>query len=115
MRYALALACACLLALSARADDAKKDFVPADLAGWEGLKEYWSVQDGALVGATPKGLSFNTFLCSKRPYQNFEMKFQVRLKGGTGNSGVQIRSAVFDLTRYAVLGPQCDVGDVYWG
>jgi hypothetical protein len=87
-----------------------------DLDGWQGLTEYWAVKDGALVGSAPKGLGFNTFLCSKKSYTDFELHFQVRLRGDgwTGNSGVQIRSAVFNLEHYAVRGPQCDIGDVYW-
>ena len=68
-----------------------------DLTGWEGLKQYWSVKDGAIVGSTPKDPGFNTFLCSKKKYKDFELNFQVRLKGGVGNSGVQIRSGIFDL------------------
>ena len=94
-----------------------------DLDGWEGLTEYWSVKrlgrsasDGALVGDTGKdGIKFNTFLCSKKKYADFELSFQVRLAGGKGNSGVQIRSEIFDMKKYAVKGPQCDIGDVYWG
>ena len=54
-----------------------------DLEGWHGLTEYWRVEKGAIVGATPKGLSFNTFLCSKQKYADFELSFKVRLKGGT--------------------------------
>ncbi len=87
-----------------------------DLNGWESLPGYWSVKDGAIVGATPAaGLSFNTFLCSTRKYRDFELKFQVRLKDSVGNSGVQIRSEVFDPKKMAVRGPQCDIGDIYWG
>jgi hypothetical protein len=94
-----------------------------DLDGWEGLTEYWSVKrlgrsasDGAIVGDTGKdGIKFNTFLCSKKKYGDFELSFQVRLAGGKGNSGVQIRSEIFDMKKYAVKGPQCDIGDVYWG
>jgi hypothetical protein len=98
------------------ADDAKSDFFNGkDLESWEGLKEFWNVQDGAIVGATPNGLQFNTFLCSKKKYKDFELSFQVRLKDGAGNSGVQIRSEVFDQGKLAVKGPQCDIGDVYWG
>lgn len=99
------------------ADDANGFFNGKDLTGWSGLKEFWSVKDGTLVGSTHAsgGLKFNTFLCSHKKYKDFELKFQVRLLGGKGNSGVQIRSAIFDLEHYAVGGPQCDIGDVYWG
>ncbi len=100
-----------------RADDKDTFFNGKDLTGWEGLSNYWSVQDSAIVGATPDGLKFNTFLCSKKKYKDFELSFQVKLtgKGWSGNSGVQIRSEVFKPEELAVKGPQCDMGDVYWG
>jgi putative heme-binding domain-containing protein len=86
-----------------------------NLDGWEGLMKYWSVKDGALVGYTPEDPRHNTFLCSKKSYKDFELTFQVRLKGGVGNSGVQIRSAVLDRDRFTVRGPQCDIGQQFWG
>lgn len=86
-----------------------------DLAGWEGLiDEFWSYKHGAIVGLAPQGLKFNTFLCSKRKYGDFELKFQVWLTGKNANSGVQIRSEIFDQKKFAVKGPQCDMGQVYW-
>ncbi len=94
-------------------------FVAKDLTGWSGLKEYWTVRDGALVGATPQGLKFNTFLCSDRSYRDFELRFQVRLRDGVGNSGVQIRSRFRPgpeaRAQFAVEGPQCDIAVGYWG
>jgi hypothetical protein len=121
MRYLKwAGAAACLLAFAgiiARGDDAR-DAAPffngKDLKGWEGLKPYWGVEDGAIVGRTAEDPGFNTFLCSRRPYEDFELSFKVRLKGGVGNSGVQIRSGVFHLDHLAVMGPQCDIGQQYW-
>jgi hypothetical protein len=100
-----------------KADDKDSFFNGKDLTGWEGLKEYWNVKDKAIVGATPDGLKFNTFLCSKKKYKDFELKFQVKLtgKGWPGNSGVQIRSEVFKQDELAVKGPQCDMGEIYWG
>src|SRR5438128_778886 len=77
------------------ADAAKNEFFSGkDLEGWEGLSQYWSVKDGAIVGSTfPNGLKFNTFLCSKKKYTDFELQFQVRMRGQgwDGNSGVQVR------------------------
>ena len=105
-------------AASLRSDDAAKSdfFNGKNLDGWEGLNEFWSVKDGALVGtAPPEGLTFNTFLCTKKKYKDFELSFQIRLKGGSGNSGVQIRSEVFDAEKFKVKGPQCDIGDIFWG
>jgi len=95
----------------------KNGLVDKDLSNWEGIKEYWSVKDGALVGYTEKDPGFNTFLCSKKAYKDFELSFKVRLKDGVGNSGVQIRSKMVDKTRkkFTVHGPQCDIGQGYWG
>jgi hypothetical protein len=104
--------------IAARSDGQKDDsfFNRKDLTGWEGLSEFWSVKDGCLIGSTfPNGLKFNTFLCSTKKYKDFELHFQVRLKGPTANSGVQIRSEVFDPKHFAVKGPQCDMGQIYWG
>src|SRR5262245_1987694 len=87
-----------------------------NLDGFEGLiDQFWSVKDGAIVGLTPKeGLKFNTFLCSKNKYKDFEMSFQVKMTK-TGNSGVQIRSKIINKEKYAVGGPQCDMGGQFWG
>ena len=110
--------------LESRSADAAKGqfFNGKDTEGWEGLSQYWSVKDGAIIGSTsPKGLNFNTFLCSKNKYTDFELQFQVRLRGQgwTGNSGVQIRSKIReaqkDRDNFAVEGPQYDMGDAYWG
>src|SRR5689334_6352666 len=99
----LGLACALAPGLATADSDTGKNstefFSGKDLSGWEGLEPYWKVQDGAIVGSTgPDGGKFNTFLCSKKTYKDFELSFQVKLtgKGWTGNSGVQIRSEVFD-------------------
>jgi hypothetical protein len=127
MRYAamvLALLSATWYGSIGRSDDAATSqfFDGKDLKGWEGLSQFWSVRDGAIVGSTsPSGARFNTFLCSKKQYTDFELQFKVRLrgKGWTGNSGVQIRSKIRDSQQdrehFAVEGPQCDMGDIYWG
>ena len=88
-----------------------------DLTGWDGIAALWSVKDGAIVGTTPppKGLNFNTFLCTKKSYGDFELQCQIRLKDGKGNSGIQIRSEVIDKDKFVVKGPQADVGAGYWG
>jgi hypothetical protein len=98
------------------ADDKGGIFNGKDLEGWEGLKEYWSVKAGAIVGTNgDKNVPFNTFLWTKKKYKDFEMKFQVRLKDGKGNSGVQIRSEILDPKQLSAKGPQCDIGQQYWG
>jgi hypothetical protein len=88
-----------------------------DLEGWEGrIDEYWKwdAEQKAVVGSAPKGLKFNTFLCSKKPYGDFELTFKVKMTKGA-NSGVQIRSKVENRETYQCAGPQCDMGQVYWG
>ena len=39
-----------LAAPGGRAEEKDRPFLDKDLAGWDGLKEYWSYKDGALVG-----------------------------------------------------------------
>jgi hypothetical protein len=105
-----------MLAAGARAGETDAFFNGKDLSGWEGNEQLWSVKEGALVGSTgPEGIKSNTFLCSKRKFGDFELKFQVRLKGKTANSGVQIRSKLVDPQKYVVHGPQADMGQQYWG
>lgn len=85
------------------------------LEGWEGLiDEFWKVDGGAIVGSAPKGLKFNTFLCSKRTYKDFELSFRVKMTKGA-NSGVQIRSKIENPKTFQNAGPQCDIGQQYWG
>jgi len=111
------LLCLGLLSVAGlRADtDAGEFFNGKNTDGWEGKTEFWKVENGAIVGDSGKGINYNTFLCSKKEYGDFELSFQVRLKDGKGNSGVQIRSQVVDKDKLAVGGPQCDIGAGYWG
>jgi len=107
-----------LSANSARSADDKGDFFNGkDLEGWEGLiKEFWSVKDGAIVGTNgDQKVPYNTFLWTKKKYKDFEMKFQIRLKDGKGNSGVQVRSKIRETKQFSAEGPQCDIGEAYWG
>jgi hypothetical protein len=105
-----------LLAAPLSAEDAAKDdFLKPE--NWEGLKEYWKVEGDTVTANTgPKGITFNTFLCSKKQYKDFELKFQVRLKDGKGNSGIQVRSKITaPEDKFTVAGPQADIGEGYWG
>ncbi len=98
MKLSLTLAALFAAVTFAGAED-KEIFNGKDLAGWEGNKELWSVEDGAITGRTPASdedpkksiLKHNTFLVWKGgAVKDFELTFQYRIE--KGNSGVQYRS-----------------------
>ncbi len=111
-RLLLSLAFLGLAAGSARADDTK-EFLKAD--NWEGLEPYWKIDGTTVTGTAKEDPKFNTFLCSKTKYADFEMSFKVKMTGGKANSGIQVRSTVTDAKKFVVHGPQCDMGQQYWG
>lgn len=89
-------------------------------AGWIGLPQHWGLKDGVLTGSNlPNGLPFRTFLCSEKRYRDFEIRFQVRVRGPSGpnggNSGLNVRSEVLDRNRMTVTGVQADIGGDVWG
>ena len=86
-------------------------FRPKD---WEGLPDLWTVSPSKIVGTTGKTqLPFNTFLCSRKKYRNFELSCEVQLK--QGNSGIQFRSDYVEAARFILKGPQADIGAEFWG
>jgi len=65
------------------------------LKGWDGDPTFWRVQDGVIVAeSTPeKVVTDNTFLIWRGGMlKNFELKVDARFAGGSGNSGIQVRS-----------------------
>ena len=84
-----------------------------DLTGWDGNQKLWIVEDGMLVGRSP-GIRHNDFLATTRTYGDFILRFQIRLLGGKGNSGVQFRSKRVPKS-HEVSGYQADVGAGWWG
>jgi hypothetical protein len=100
------------LAPTIRADDTKEFLDPAN---WEGRTDIWKNEGGSIVGETMEDPKYNTFLCSKKMYGDFELSFKVQLRDGVGNSGVQVRSTLADPKKFVVRGPQVDVGKGYWG
>ncbi len=125
MRYTPSIVLLTFLVLSSPvlAGSQQEFFNGKNLDGWEGLVDrFWSVKDGAIVGHSKDPIRFNTFLCSKKKYGDFELSFEVKIVDQNGksgvmsrNSGVQIRSEVFNKKNYAVKGPQCDIGGGFWG
>jgi len=79
------------------------------LSGWtqrNGTATY-RVEDGTIVGRTTDG-SPNSFLCTDRGYDDFELTFEVRVDDRL-NSGVQIRSTTRDGFQGRVNGPQVEI------
>ena len=115
-----------LAALALHAFAAEDGFKPLfngkDLTGWDGRKEHWSVEDGALTGTTSKEnpAKGNNFLIAKDGGKDlivgdFELRFAYRFTSDWGNSGVQYRSK--DFGNFVVGGYQADfeVGTTYSG
>jgi hypothetical protein len=100
----------------AKVELAKPDadgFIPlfngTDLAGWEGLEDYWSVKDGVISGHETKEKSKQTFLvCTAAKFSDFELRLKYRFATPDGNSGIQFRSKVLDPKSYRVGGYQAD-------
>ena len=86
--------------------------VNGDLAGWEGDTQLWSARDGVLIGRSP-GLDHNEFLATTRPYGDFILSLNFRMRDGQGNSGVQFRSV--RTPPHEMKGYQADLGEGYWG
>src|SRR5256885_2096868 len=91
-------ACSLLLVITfwlpAAADDG---FTPLfdgkTLAGWEGNKEVFRVENGAIVaGSLQKKVEHNEFLCTAKEYGDFELRLKAKLVGKGDNAGVQFRS-----------------------
>jgi len=109
-------------AVAMAADEGKdkpkeEGFVPLfngkDLAGWEGDKKLWIVEDGALVGRSP-GIPHNDFLATAKEYGDFVLRLEVRLRPDNANSGVQFRSKRVP-NSHEVSGYQADISAGWWG
>jgi hypothetical protein len=87
-------------------------FDGSSLTGWQGDHSLWLVEDGAIVGRSP-GISYNDFLATEKSYSDFTLRFEIRLRGNSGNSGVQFRSERVP-GETEMIGYQADVGPTYW-
>jgi hypothetical protein len=85
-------------------------------AGWEGDLKIFRIEEGAIVGGTLKEkINRNGFLCTTRPYSDFELRLKVKLLGGDGaNAGIQFRTARIP-NHHEVSGYQADMGTGWWG
>ncbi|MEO8268223.1 MAG: DUF1080 domain-containing protein [Aureliella sp.] len=88
-------------------------FDEKNLDGWEGNLDFFRVEQRAIVaGSLKKDIPNNEFLCTKKEYNDFELRLEVKLQGAGNNAGVQFRSARVP-EDHEVSGYQCDVG-VAW-
>jgi arylsulfatase A-like enzyme len=85
-----------------------------DLAGWKGIKGYWSVKDGGIVGHSDKNVPKNEFIWSDVEVRDFHLVVDVKLTPDDRNAGIQFRSKPVDAHGQA-LGYQADVGAGVWG
>lgn len=80
------------------------------LQGWEGNKEYFRVQEGAIVaGRLDQLIPQNEFLCTTKEYQDFDLRLKAKLVGEGDNGGVQFRSERIPNSS-EVSGYQADIG-----
>ncbi len=85
------------------------------LEGWEGNREVFRVEDGAIVGGSMSAaIPRNEFLCTQQEYSDFDLELKFKLTGTGVNSGVQFRTRRIP-GNHEVEGYQADLGDGYWG
>jgi len=117
MAIALAAALVACTTATGLAAEKEEGFVPLlgpkNLDGWEGDEKLWHAEGGALVGKSP-GIKHNDFLCTTKTYGDFVLRFQIRLRPDSGNSGVQFRSKRVP-NSHEVAGYQADAGGHWWG
>ena len=96
----------------------KSIFDGKTLKGWNGDPKFWSVQDGAITGKTPKEhpTKGNTFIIWEGKTCNFDLRLDYKIIGG--NSGIQYRSFKADgPDEWRIGGYQADfeAGDTFSG
>ncbi|MEZ6063944.1 MAG: DUF1080 domain-containing protein [Planctomycetaceae bacterium] len=63
-------------------------FNGTDLTGWEGHEQYWSVEDGVIVGRNSSEVPVSTYLLTKRHFSDFRLIFDFRLAQSEMHSGI---------------------------
>ncbi|HEV8063001.1 MAG TPA: DUF1080 domain-containing protein [Gemmataceae bacterium] len=59
-----------------------------DLTGWEGHEQYWSVQDGVIVGKNTEPVKVSTYLLTKKKFSDFRLVFEFKLAISEMHSGI---------------------------
>jgi HEAT repeat protein len=97
------------------ADKGKRIFDGRTFTGWEGNREWFRIEDGAIVGGDlRKPIPRNEFLCATTAYGDFQLRLKVKLVDNKGNAGIQIRSQRIP-NHHEMIGYQADVSSAYWG
>ena len=109
-KFLLAFGLSALTGISTQAAQYEILFNGKDLSGWKGLKDFWSVEGGAIVGRTTKEkpTKGNTFLVWQGgEVGDFEFICKAKFEGN--NSGVQYRSKLSRPATFGVSGYQADL------
>jgi hypothetical protein len=116
MRW-LVVCLALLWSGSSLADEAEfvSLFDGKSLTGWEGNRDAFRIEDGAIVGGSlEKPVPRNEFLTTTKEYGDFELRLKFKLLGEGANAGVQIRSKRIP-DHHEMIGYQADLGEGWWG
>src|SRR5947209_2857046 len=65
-----------------------KLFNGKDLTGWEGYPEYWSVENGVIVGKNTEPVKVSTYLVTQRKFSDFRLTATVKLVRSEMHSGI---------------------------
>lgn len=89
------------------------------LEGWEGDSKWFRVEGGEVIGGSlEREIPHNFFLCTRRSYENFELRLEAKLLGPGDNAGIQFRTAKIP-DSHEVSGYQADMGTAWdrpvWG
>jgi len=104
-----------LLAPPALAEPPVALFDGKSLDGWQGNRDIFRVEEGAIVGGSlSKAIERNEFLSTEETYEDFELQLEVKLVGEGANAGVQFRTERIP-NHHEVVGYQADMGQDYWG
>jgi hypothetical protein len=88
-------------------------------SGWEGDRTWFRIHAGQVVaGSLERSIPHNFFLCSKREFEDFELRLDAQLTGPGDNAGIQFRTAKIPGS-HEVSGYQADMGSAgerpIWG
>lgn len=98
-------------------DGFKSIFDGKSFEGWEGNMQMFRIEDEAIVAGTLDAkIPRNEFLCTRKEYDDFELRLQFKLLGEplVSNAGIQIRSRRVP-NNSEVSGYQADLAEEWWG